>query len=122
MLDLGIFYSSPHILSPHHRNRALHNDMVAVCLLPKSEWRSRSNALPSQWDGSHRAEDTHGEVEGEKEGRGDVVPTGRVVGILERQERVYVATFDVSSNGIITESLILALLGLLDNTKIDLKQ
>ena len=69
--------------------------MVVVSLLPRSEWKSRSNALPSQSEGSHRAEDTHGEVDGEKEARGDRVPTGRVMGILERSDRLYVATFDV---------------------------
>ncbi|KAJ8281234.1 hypothetical protein GJAV_G00065120 [Gymnothorax javanicus] len=65
------------------RNRAVHGDMVAVELLPKGDWRGRNMAL----------------TEGEAEDRaGDEpqcvpMPTGRVVGILQRNWRDYVVTF-----------------------------
>ena len=84
---LSLFMS---ILS--HRNRALHSDLVAVTLLPRSKWQSRNNALPSG-DGQ-KAEGLEGEVEGSSE----VMPTGAVVGILERTDRLYVASFDVSGS------------------------
>lgn len=58
------------------RNRAIHGDIVAVQLFPRSEWKDRldSSAL-------------HGSAS---------IPMGMVVGMLERTDREYVATFDVS--------------------------
>ncbi|CAI7992116.1 DIS3-like exonuclease 1 [Geodia barretti] len=55
------------------RNRAIHNDRVAILLLPKSE---ASNV------GDHG------------EGEGGSVALGAVVGVLERERRKYVATFE----------------------------
>ncbi|XP_070686675.1 DIS3-like exonuclease 1 [Pempheris klunzingeri] len=66
-----------------HRNRAVHGDVVAVELLPKSEWRGKVTAL------------TEGQVEekGGEENESKPMPTGRVVGILQRNWRDYVVTF-----------------------------
>ena len=80
-----------HTFHRSYRNRAIHNDVVAVRLLPRSQWRSRNNALPLT--GERKAEEGS---EGEIEGDGRVLPTGEVVGIVERADRQYVATFDVS--------------------------
>uniref|UniRef100_A0A8C5MFD5 DIS3-like exonuclease 1 n=1 Tax=Leptobrachium leishanense TaxID=445787 RepID=A0A8C5MFD5_9ANUR len=64
------------------RNRAVHGDLVAVELLPKTEWKGRTGALCDN-------------EEDEKTGdsQSDVMPTGRVVGVLQRNWRDYVATF-----------------------------
>ena len=69
------------------RNRAIDGDVVVVELLNKSEWRSRGTALRS---------DEEAKAGGEEEGgwrRGaDVMPTGRVVGVVSRGWRDYIAT------------------------------
>ncbi|KAM4748024.1 DIS3-like exonuclease 1 [Rhinophrynus dorsalis] len=64
------------------RNRAIHGDMVAVELLPKSEWKGRTGALCEN-ESDEKAVDT----------QNDVMPTGRVVGVLQRNWRDYVVTF-----------------------------
>lgn len=52
------------VCSSKHRNRATHGDVVAVELLPKSEWRGRMTAL------------SEGQAE-ERSGEGSVsMPTG----------------------------------------------
>ena len=65
-----------------YRNRAIHDDLVAVRLLPKSEWRGRGSILPQ--DGDDGASES-----------ADVMATGQVVAILERRPREYVASFTV---------------------------
>ncbi|KAL7980201.1 hypothetical protein Chor_001469 [Crotalus horridus] len=65
------------------RNRAIHGDVVAVELLPQREWKGRTAAL--------------GENESEEKASGEVycepMPTGKVVGILQKNWREYVVTF-----------------------------
>ncbi|XP_068438038.1 DIS3-like exonuclease 1 isoform X2 [Clinocottus analis] len=77
--DLG---SGVLVSGTKNRNRAVHGDLVAVELLPKSEWRGKDTALAEG-----RGEEPSGE--------GDRKPmaTGRVVGILQRNWRDYVVTF-----------------------------
>ncbi|XP_064191621.1 DIS3-like exonuclease 1 [Anguilla rostrata] len=65
------------------RNRAVHGDVVAVELLPKGDWRGRNTALAEG-----EAEDRAGE-----EPQSLPMPTGRVVGVLQRNWRDYVVTF-----------------------------
>ncbi|KAJ7994576.1 hypothetical protein DPEC_G00250900, partial [Dallia pectoralis] len=65
-----------------NRNRAVHGDLVAVELLPKGEWRGRTTAL-TEGQGEEKGEETQGQP----------MPTGRVVGILQRNWRDYVVTF-----------------------------
>ena len=62
------------------RNRAIHDDKVVMRVLPRSEWRGGSTALPSSQSG----------------GEGEAMVTGAVVGIIQRTSREYVATFAVS--------------------------
>ncbi|KAK6476934.1 DIS3-like exonuclease 1 [Huso huso] len=75
------------------RNRALHGDVVAVELLPRSEWRGRATAL-SQSEGEDRLAE---------ELQSQTMPTGTVVGIIQRNWRDYVVTFppkeEVQSQG-----------------------
>lgn len=78
---------------PHARNRAIHGDVVAVRLLPRPQWKSLSDSRESQ-----KAETVQGEVEA---GSCSAMPSGVVVGILERPERLYVASFDVSRDSIV---------------------
>ncbi|KAA8579331.1 hypothetical protein FQN60_010671 [Etheostoma spectabile] len=71
------------IKSGRNRNRAVHGDVVVVELLPKSEWRGKDTALT----------DAQGEDKTGEEGDSKPMPTGRVVGILQRNWRDYVVTF-----------------------------
>ena len=79
-----------------HRNRAIHGDIVVVRLLPRSEWKSRSNALPHSPTDSDNTQSPNN-----KQGHSqlETMATGVVVGILHRASREYVASFDVSSVG-----------------------
>ncbi|KAF4091014.1 hypothetical protein AMELA_G00032240 [Ameiurus melas] len=65
-----------------NRNRAIQGDVVAVELLPRSEWKGRSTALTGE----------RGEEKGE-DPQSQPMPTGRVVGIIQRNWRDYVVTF-----------------------------
>ncbi|XP_041843619.1 DIS3-like exonuclease 1 isoform X2 [Melanotaenia boesemani] len=65
-----------------NRNRAVHGDTVVVELLPKSEWRGKATALIEGQDEKTR-EDSESKP----------MPTGNVVGILQRNWRDYVVTF-----------------------------
>lgn len=69
------------------RNRAVHGDLVVVEVLPRSEWRGRSSVIKESQEGQGEGD--------EEEGASDenVMPTGRVVGILQRNWREYVASF-----------------------------
>ncbi|KAL9649617.1 hypothetical protein ABK040_003294 [Willaertia magna] len=58
------------------RNRSVHNDVVVVELKPKSEWKKRNN------------DNNNNQV---------LEPTGRVVGVLERKWRDYVACLEEST-------------------------
>ncbi|KAM9765078.1 DIS3-like exonuclease 1 [Menidia menidia] len=66
-----------------NRNRAVHGDVVAVELLPPSEWKGKVTALT----------EGQGEEKGGEDGERKPMPTGRVVGILQRNWRDYVVTF-----------------------------
>ncbi|XP_035667414.1 DIS3-like exonuclease 1 [Branchiostoma floridae] len=66
------------------RNRAVHGDTVAVELLPRSEWRGRSTAITDNTEGvSSEAE----------EESNSVMPTGKVVTVMQRNWRDYVCSF-----------------------------
>lgn len=90
-----------------HRNRATHGDVVAVELLPKSEWRGKATAL-SEGQAEERSSEGSGttptgetprqEPVLDHTGRFDFTPplsppAGRVVGVLQRSWRDYVVTF-----------------------------
>ncbi|XP_076743106.1 DIS3-like exonuclease 1 isoform X1 [Maylandia zebra] len=64
-----------------NRNRAVHGDEVVVELLPKNEWRGRDTAL------------TDGDEKTGEDNESTPLPTGRIVGILQRNWRDYVVTF-----------------------------
>ncbi|XP_054627523.1 DIS3-like exonuclease 1 isoform X2 [Dunckerocampus dactyliophorus] len=66
-----------------NRNRAVHGDMVVVELLPKSEWRGKVTVLTEGQGDDKNGEDIQSQP----------VPTGRIVGILQRNWRDYVVTF-----------------------------
>ncbi|XP_060031688.1 DIS3-like exonuclease 1 [Erinaceus europaeus] len=75
------------------RNRSIHGDLVVVELLPEGQWKGRTTTL-CESDGDDRAS---GEAPSEP------MPTGRVVGILQKNWRDYVVTFpcreEVQSQG-----------------------
>ncbi|XP_071964819.1 DIS3-like exonuclease 1 [Antedon mediterranea] len=62
------------------RNRAIHGDRVVVKLLPKSQWKGRISSLTQDNEGDNDHQDKNG------------VPTARVVGLVQRNLRDYVAT------------------------------
>lgn len=70
------------VAGQQHRNRAVEGDEVAVQLLPQHEWSSPSNRLGATGLGQEATNAT--------------VPTGRIVGIIARNWRSYVATIRVS--------------------------
>ncbi|KFR02537.1 DIS3-like exonuclease 1, partial [Nipponia nippon] len=65
------------------RNRAIHGDVVAVELLPLPEWKGRTVALCENETEDKAPADT----------TGDPMPTGKVVGIIQKNWRDYVVTF-----------------------------
>ncbi|XP_040536157.1 LOW QUALITY PROTEIN: DIS3-like exonuclease 1 isoform X2 [Gallus gallus] len=65
------------------RNRAIHGDVVAVELLPSHEWKGRTVALCENETEDKAPADT----------TGDPMPTGKVVGIIQKNWRDYVVTF-----------------------------
>nr|XP_023414124.1 DIS3-like exonuclease 1 isoform X3 [Loxodonta africana] len=75
------------------RNRSIHGDVVAAELLPKDEWKGRTTALGES--------DIEDKASGESPS--EPMPTGRVVGILQKNWRDYVVTFpskeEVQSQG-----------------------
>ncbi|XP_023414124.2 DIS3-like exonuclease 1 isoform X3 [Loxodonta africana] len=75
------------------RNRSIHGDVVAAELLPKDEWKGRTTALGES--------DNEDKASGESPS--EPMPTGRVVGILQKNWRDYVVTFpskeEVQSQG-----------------------
>lgn len=66
-----------------NRNRAVHGDTVVVELLPRSEWSGRVTALT----------ETQGEDKSGEDDQSQPMPSGCVVGILQRNWRDYVVTF-----------------------------
>ncbi|PFX22556.1 DIS3-like exonuclease 1 [Stylophora pistillata] len=66
-----------------NRNRAVHGDIVVVELFSKSQWKGRSLAIRSKDEGADESRDD----------QSDVMPTGRVVGVVQRNWRDYVASF-----------------------------
>ncbi|KAJ7389198.1 DIS3 mitotic control [Desmophyllum pertusum] len=82
-----------------NRNRAVHGDVVVIELLHKSQWKGRSISLKNKVEGLSLADELSGEEQS------DVMPTGRVVGVLQRNWRDYVACFaenDGTSNILIS--------------------
>jgi hypothetical protein len=89
-----------------HRGRSIHGDMVAVESLPAEDWGTPSFQLPrrdaveegSEIGGATAAANTAAAGAGAAgQGRlqgGGGVPSGRVVGVLERPDRSYVATIE----------------------------
>ncbi|XP_078097275.1 DIS3-like exonuclease 1 isoform X1 [Mustelus asterias] len=75
------------------RNRAIQGDVVAVELLPRNEWKGRVSVLCENESEEKATEETESEP----------MATGRVVGIIQRNWRDYVASFppkeDIQSQG-----------------------
>ncbi|XP_034040975.1 exosome complex exonuclease RRP44 isoform X1 [Thalassophryne amazonica] len=81
-------------------NRAVHQDVVAVQLLPRDQWVGPS-AVVLQDDGTakdDKAEEGEEEEEALKVSTADIVrkPTGKVVGIIKRNWRPYCGMLNVS--------------------------
>uniref|UniRef100_UPI003AAC6BD3 exosome complex exonuclease RRP44 n=1 Tax=Centroberyx gerrardi TaxID=166262 RepID=UPI003AAC6BD3 len=84
----------------HNLNRAVHQDVVAVQLLPRDQWVAPS-AMVLQDDGGAKDDDTAEEEEEEKALKSAAVeaakkPTGKVVGIIKRNWRPFCGMLNVS--------------------------
>ncbi|XP_047436352.1 DIS3-like exonuclease 1 isoform X2 [Mugil cephalus] len=73
------------LIRDKNRNRAIHGDVVVVELLPKSEWRGKGTSLT----------EGHGDEKEGQDGHSKPMPTGRVVGIMQKNWRDYVVTFPI---------------------------
>eukprot|EP01104_Vermistella_antarctica_P002218 TRINITY_DN1239_c0_g1_i1.p1 TRINITY_DN1239_c0_g1~~TRINITY_DN1239_c0_g1_i1.p1 ORF type:complete len:1420 (+),score=301.75 TRINITY_DN1239_c0_g1_i1:275-4534(+) len=94
---VGIGLSGAEVFIPNRyaRNRAVHNDVVAVRILPKEKWmipRSRTQFESSEGGGGG------GKIAGSDSGGAFVMPTGRIVGIMQRNWRPYVATLQLEQS------------------------
>ncbi|WAR00124.1 DI3L1-like protein [Mya arenaria] len=65
------------------RNRAVHGDLVVMELLPRAQWQGRSTGIQNPGE----------KGSGDNANVSDMMPTGRVVGITQRNWREYVACF-----------------------------
>ncbi|KAI3385920.1 hypothetical protein SNEBB_005789 [Seison nebaliae] len=76
-------------------NRSFHDDLVVIDLLPKDQWKSKSNVMKLRKEISNDDIDEKREIEDDDEkeedeiGDGDKQPTGRVVAILKRGWRPF---------------------------------
>ncbi|SAL95988.1 hypothetical protein [Absidia glauca] len=82
------------IIGNEHRNRAVHGDVVVVELLSESNWATPSNDISF---GGNNDEDSEQSIL--VRGIVSTQPTGRVVGILNRNWRSYVATIQQDETG-----------------------
>jgi exosome complex exonuclease DIS3/RRP44 len=79
-----------HLIGRESLNRAVQGDVVAVQLLPKSQWKSSVSAIVEE-------EVTDSDAITKEIDPVDLVPTGVVVGIIKRNWRPYCGTIDASS-------------------------
>ncbi|RUS33522.1 hypothetical protein BC938DRAFT_471221 [Jimgerdemannia flammicorona] len=77
------------IIGNRHRNRAVHGDVVVVELLSENSWTVPANSMSYDLDMAKAAEEV-----GEQLARqsSEIRPTGRVLGVITRNWRSYVAT------------------------------
>ncbi|KAK7116248.1 DIS3-like exonuclease 1 [Littorina saxatilis] len=87
------------IVGAKDRNRAVHGDEVVVDIFPKSQWRMRSLAVKIEEENEVEDNDDDDEAEKMKESGDKRLPTGRVVGVLKRQWRDYVASLSPNEQG-----------------------
>uniref|UniRef100_A0A3B3DA68 Protein DIS3 homolog n=1 Tax=Oryzias melastigma TaxID=30732 RepID=A0A3B3DA68_ORYME len=76
-------------------NRAVHQDVVAVQLLPRSEWVSPS-AVVLQDDGAAKDDDVDDEEEKAVISEAARKPTGKVVGVIKRNWRPFCGMLNLS--------------------------
>nr|KAG5699567.1 hypothetical protein BaRGS_033763 [Batillaria attramentaria] len=93
------------VVGAKDRNRAVHGDQVVVEIYPKSQWRARSLAVRIAEESEDDDDDDDDDEERAPKDTGDSrLPTGHVVGVLQRQWRDYIASVspdeevDASSN------------------------
>ncbi|RWS27889.1 exosome complex exonuclease RRP44-like protein [Leptotrombidium deliense] len=94
-----------------HLNRAIHEDIVVIELLPKSQWTSESEILVDESEETENAEIENVEPEAEKmevetSDNADKKPTGKVVSIVKRNWRQYCGVLR-SRNETIMKSMVI---------------
>lgn len=79
------------IRSREHLNRAVHQDIVAIELLPRAQWSAPSSLVleDEKTDDSQLAQDGDEDEQLQTSSTGPKQPTGRVVGIIKRNWRQY---------------------------------
>jgi exosome complex exonuclease DIS3/RRP44 len=79
-------------------NRAIQGDIVAVHILPESDWKAASSSAIIEEEVTEKDElDTEKDREDMNVDGVDLIPTGRVVGIIKRNWRPFCGTIDASS-------------------------
>jgi len=80
-------------------NRAVDGDMVAIQLLPESEWKRPSNKVVEERvaDDTDLTDETAAEKKPAAKKGDKVTPCGRVVGIIKRNWRAYAGSLDMES-------------------------
>ncbi|EEB08834.1 3'-5' exoribonuclease subunit Dis3 [Schizosaccharomyces japonicus yFS275] len=92
------------ILGRSNLNRSVQGDLVAIEILPQSEWKTETSEIASDENDEEQVEEPVAQdesafqAENEKEvARKHILPTARVVGILKRNWRPYVGHVDMAS-------------------------
>lgn len=93
-----------HIVGREHLNRGIQGDVVAVHILPRSEWKSSISAIveeevvrdsksePDRIDSLPKES-----MDVDHDESSDLVPTGKVVGIIKRNWRPFCGTIEAAS-------------------------
>ncbi|KAI7869074.1 hypothetical protein BDF14DRAFT_1880529 [Spinellus fusiger] len=85
------------IVGNENRNRTVHGDTVVVELLLENNWVALSNEIGYNGTSSSSMEEGQGESQWAAQQTETTRPTGRVVGVLNRNWRSYVATLQEDS-------------------------
>ena len=88
---LNVRFPQVFVRGREHLNRAVHQDIVAVELLPRAQWSAPSSLVleDEKVDDSQLAQDGDEDEQLMTSASGPKQPTGRVVGIIKRNWRQY---------------------------------
>lgn len=79
------------------RNRTIHGDLVAVQLLPESEWKCPSSSLKQTNEEDENFKDENSQSSPQEQEK-KKHPTGKIVGVIERVNKSYVATIQIDKD------------------------
>lgn len=94
------------IIGREYLNRGVQGDVIAIQILPKSEWKTNVSAIVEEEESAASADSTTSvggvddsmDVDGAKASSStDALPTGKVVGIIKRNWRPFCGTIEAAS-------------------------